>query len=65
MQLIQYIYLHIISILKIIKPKLCCSLDDRLDFCTVCHMLDSLLMDEISNSLKIFVKNACRAVTSI
>ena len=29
-----------ISILKSCSPKLYCSLNDRADFCTVCHMLD-------------------------
>ena len=30
-----------ISVLKSCKSKLCCSLNDRANFCTVCHMLDS------------------------
>ena len=41
-----------IGILKSCKPKLYCRLNDRADFCNVCHMLDYILMDKVSNSLK-------------
>ena len=41
-----------ISILKSCKPILYCSLNDRADFCTTCHMVDEILMDKIGSSLK-------------
>ena len=44
---------HLLSVLKSDKLKLCCSLNYRADFCTVCHMLDLILMDKISNFLSI------------
>ena len=54
-----------ISILKSCKLKLYYNLNDRADFCTVCHMLDLLLMDKMSNFLKFFVKSDCRTVILI
>ena len=54
-----------INILKSCKPKLYCSRNDRADFFTVCHMLDYILMDKISNSLKSFVHKVCRSVILI
>ena len=47
-----------ISILKSCKLELYCSLNDRADFCIVCHMLNQILINEISNSLKCFVNSA-------
>ena len=37
---ILYSIFSCISIMKNCKPKLYGSLDDRADFCTLCHMLD-------------------------
>ena len=51
------------SKLKIYKLKLCCSLDDRADFCIVCHLLDQILIDKIHSPSKFFVNNVCRPVT--
>ena len=49
-----------ISILESCKLELYCSLNDRANFCTVCHMFDSILMHKISTgtSLKFFVNSA-------
>ena len=47
-----------ISILKSCKLELYCSLNDRADFCTACHIFDWILMDKISTSLKFFVNSA-------
>ena len=54
-----------ISTLKSCKLKLYCSLNDRADFCTVCHMLDLILIDKSSKFLKFFVNSACRPVVLI
>ena len=54
-----------ISILNSNKPKLFCSLDDKVDFYTVCHVLDLILMDVITCRLKYFVNNVCRSVRLI
>ena len=51
-------------ILKNCNPNYC-NLDDRLDFCIVCHMFDEILMGKITISLKFFAKNACRPITLI
>ena len=40
-----------INILRSCKLKLHCSLNDRADLCTVCHMLEYILRDKISNFL--------------
>ena len=48
------------STLKSWKLKLYFSQNDRADFCTVCHMLNEILMDKISKFLKFFVNSACR-----
>ena len=48
-----YSILSCISTLKRCKLKLYCSLNDRADFCTVCHILDYILMNKISKSLSI------------
>ena len=37
----------------IVMCDLHCSLNDRADFCTVCHLLDKILIDKISNFLSI------------
>ena len=55
-----YSIFNCIRILKSCKPKLYCSLNDSADFCTICHKLDQIMMDKISNSLKFFINNACR-----
>ena len=54
-----------ISILKSCKLKLYFSLNDKAGFCTICHILDWILMDKISNFLKICVNSACRSVVLI
>ena len=54
-----------ISILKSCKLELYWSLNDRANFCTVCHVFNKILMDKISNFLKFFVDNACRPVVMI
>ena len=41
------------SILKSCKLKSYCNLSDRADFCTICYMLDKILMDKIGNFLSI------------
>ena len=45
--------------------KLCCSLSDRADFCTVYHLLDYILIDKMSQLLKFFDNSACRPVALI
>ena len=57
--------LSCISILKSCELKLYDSVDDRADFCTVCHILDMILINKISNSLKFFVNSACRTIVLI
>ena len=59
-----YSIISCISKLKSRKLKLYCSLNDRADFCTVCHVLDYLL-DKISKFLKFFVNSDCRPVILI
>ena len=54
-----------INILNSCKLKLYSGLNDRADFCTVCHMLDEILIDKISNSMKFFVDDTCRPVILI
>ena len=51
----SYSIFSCISILKSCKLKLYCSLNDRTDLCTVCNMLDSLLMNKTSGILKNFL----------
>ena len=54
-----------ISIQKSCKLKLCCSLNDMEDFCTICPMLELMLINKISASLKFFVNSTCRPVILI
>ena len=45
--------LSCISIPKSCKPKLYGNLDDRADLCTVCHVLEKLMIDIITSPLKV------------
>ena len=54
-----------ISILISCKLKSYCSLNDRAYFCTVCRMLDLLLLDKVSKFFKFFVNSDYRPVILI
>ena len=64
MQLKLYIF-SCISILKSCKLKLYSSVNYWADFCTVCIMLDKILMNEISDFFKFLVNSACIPVVLI